>query len=133
MEEHPDIKIKTVSAQNPLTNFTYLKQLSKGDKGFVREMLSIFLEENPQETEALKKSIESGTFPQIYAAAHKLKSSTPFVGIFEHIKNDVMRIEDLAKNTGGREEMMKHCIVIDKICNEAREEIRLKLNGGDLD
>lgn len=133
MEEHPDIKIKTQSTQNPLTNLDYLKQLSKGDKGFVKEMLNIFLEENPHETDALKNSIENGTFPQIYAAAHKLKSSTPFVGIFDHIKPNVLRIEELARQNEGREEMTEHCMIIDKICREAREEIMLMQSAGDLD
>ncbi|MGZ3901030.1 MAG: Hpt domain-containing protein, partial [Bacteroidia bacterium] len=64
-----------------ITNLSYLLSLSKGDKGFIKNMINVFLEENPKEVNNLEQSINEKDFDKIKAAAHKLKSTIPFVGL----------------------------------------------------
>jgi HPt (histidine-containing phosphotransfer) domain-containing protein len=107
-----------------VTDLTYLKELSKGDNSFVQEMIEIFLEENPGELSALRKSIDQDDFPMIYSSAHKLKSSTPFVGIYSRIRNHVLEIEDLAKRHERSDRMLELYDEIEKVCKKSREELQ---------
>jgi HPt (histidine-containing phosphotransfer) domain-containing protein len=107
-----------------VTDLTYLKELSKGDNSFVKEMIGIFLEENPGELSALRESISQNDFPMIYSSAHKLKSSTPFVGIYSRIKDHVLEIEDLAKRHEANGRMQELYKEIEKVCNKSREELQ---------
>lgn len=79
-----------------VTNLDYLLKLSKGNDEFVKDMIGIFLEENPAEIRTLEKAIEERDFRQINAAAHKLRSTVPFVGIDKMISGDISEIEHLA-------------------------------------
>ena len=88
-----------------VTNLTYLKGLSKGDKGFVKNMINVFLEENPKELSNLEESINEGDYDKIKAAAHKLKSTIPFVGLDAVIGKEVADIESLATKSSGLEEI----------------------------
>lgn len=81
-----------------VTNLDYLKKLSKGNEQFVKEMIRIFLEENPGEIITLGKAIEQRDFDLINSAAHKLRSTVPFVGIDKMIAGDISEIEHLAQN-----------------------------------
>jgi len=107
-----------------VTDLTYLEELSKGDRSFVKEMIGVFLEENPGEVSGLKQSIDESDFPMIYANAHKLKSSTPFVGIYSHIRDQVLEIEDLARRHEGTGRMQELYSEIEKVCNRSREELQ---------
>src|SRR4051812_17148046 len=79
-----------------VTNLDYLLKLSKGNDEFVKDMICIFLEENPAEIRTLERAIEERDFRQINAAAHKLRSTVPFVGIDKMISGDISEIEHLA-------------------------------------
>ena len=79
-----------------VTNLDYLLKLSKGNDEFVKDMIGIFLEENPAEIRSLERAIEERDFRQINAAAHKLRSTVPFVGIDKMISGDISEIEQLA-------------------------------------
>lgn len=84
-----------------VTDLEYLKKLSKGNTEFMRDMIRIFLEENPAEIGTLEQAIEERDFRLINAAAHKLKSTVPFVGIDRSISGEISEIETLAKSKAG--------------------------------
>jgi HPt (histidine-containing phosphotransfer) domain-containing protein len=81
-----------------ITNLEYLMELSKGDQYFISEMIRIFLEENPREIKMLEDGINGKDFQLINLAAHKLRSTLPFVGIEKLIEKEVVDIETLACN-----------------------------------
>jgi HPt (histidine-containing phosphotransfer) domain-containing protein len=112
---------------NHITDLTYLKELSKGDDSFVRNMMQVFLEENPGEIEQLKESIATGDYTLIYANAHRLKSSTPFVGVYKLIEPDVLGIESIAKAQGSLDEINKLFENVSAVCLKAREELQEEL------
>ncbi len=80
-----------------VTNLDYLLKLSKGNEEFVRDMIRIFLDENPSEISVLEKAIAERDFKLINSAAHKLRSTVPFVGIDKIISEDITLIEQLAR------------------------------------
>jgi HPt (histidine-containing phosphotransfer) domain-containing protein len=86
---------------NGVTNLDYLKKLSKGNEQFVKDMIRIFLEENPGEIEMLEDAIKDKDFRRINSYAHKLRSTVPFVGIDRMIADDISQIEQLALEKAG--------------------------------
>jgi HPt (histidine-containing phosphotransfer) domain-containing protein len=58
-------------------------------------MIRIFLDENPNELVMLEKGIEERDLTKINVAAHKLRSTAPFVGIDKLIGNEIQEIEDI--------------------------------------
>src|SRR5687768_5661347 len=84
-----------------VTDLDYLLKLAKGNQQFVKDMIRIFLEENPAEIGTLETAIRERDFRLINAAAHKLRSTVPFVGIDKIISGEISEIEALAKEKAG--------------------------------
>lgn len=116
---------------NKITNLDYLTQLSKGNKLFVKEMIDIFLLENPAELEALKKNIEERKYDVIKATAHKLKSTFPFVGLDKIIEKDVEELESLAAARADIHEIEKRFLTIKTMCEKACSELNPAYSGTD--
>jgi HPt (histidine-containing phosphotransfer) domain-containing protein len=89
MEAEHDIPLQVI-------DLSYLTVLSKGNSQFVKEMIRIFLNENPREIDMLEEGIREKDFEKINVAAHKLRSTAPFVGIDKLIEADISKIEKLA-------------------------------------
>jgi HPt (histidine-containing phosphotransfer) domain-containing protein len=95
------METNAASESPKVTNLEYLVKLSKGNEQFVKEMVRIFLAENPAEINTLEKAIEEKDFSLINSAAHKLRSTVPFVGIDKIIAEEISEIEQLALNKSG--------------------------------
>jgi HPt (histidine-containing phosphotransfer) domain-containing protein len=106
-----------------ITDLEYLNQISKGNKKFAEEMIKIFLAENPSEIDALQKCIEERNFPLIKAAAHKLKSTMPFVGLDKILGNEVAEMEMLAESGQDIERIEKIFFKVKEICDKAYAEL----------
>jgi HPt (histidine-containing phosphotransfer) domain-containing protein len=101
----------------------YLVELSKGDKVFVKEMVTLFLSENPLEIESLEKGILERNFELIKTVAHKLRSTIPFVGLDVLIETEVSEIEILASARMDIEEIEKRFLKIKPLCERACLEL----------
>ncbi|MBA3664171.1 MAG: Hpt domain-containing protein [Bacteroidetes bacterium] len=104
-------------------NLGYLIGLSRGDKGFVKNMINVFLEENPKEIEMLEASIREVDFDMIRASAHKLKSTIPFVGLDLKIGEVVNEIETLAAKGKDIESIKQLFSTVKKNSDMATEEL----------
>jgi HPt (histidine-containing phosphotransfer) domain-containing protein len=87
--------------KNKVTDLDYLIRLSKGNRQFVKDMVKIFLTENPGEIAALETAIKERDFRLINNCAHKLRSTVPFVGIDKVISEEITEIEKLALDKAG--------------------------------
>ncbi|MGZ3862265.1 MAG: Hpt domain-containing protein [Bacteroidia bacterium] len=106
-----------------IINLDYLTQLSKGNKSFVKEMIGIFLSENPEEIKFLEGKIAERDYEVIRATAHKLKSTFPFVGLDKILENDVEELESLAAAKGDAGEIEKRFLKIKQVCEEVCREL----------
>jgi HPt (histidine-containing phosphotransfer) domain-containing protein len=113
----------SINIPEKVSNLTYLTQLSKGNTEFVQEMLAIFLEENPIEIKSFEDAIKEKDFEQIQAIAHHMKSTTPFVGIDTHIREELIETEKLAKLKTDIDTISIHFTKIKRICLKALEEL----------
>lgn len=92
-------EIKTVPLQqggagaNAL-DLSELKELAKGNNEFMKEMIEIFLEQNPLDIAQLEAAINENDFEAIQATAHRMKTSVGFIGL-KGLINVLSRMEEL--------------------------------------
>jgi HPt (histidine-containing phosphotransfer) domain-containing protein len=79
-----------------LYNLDKLTELSGGDEEFIISVISVFLEETPQDLKNLKEAVESKDFDGIYQHAHKIKPNVDLLGM-EETRQKVLTIENQGK------------------------------------
>ncbi|HXD94444.1 MAG TPA: Hpt domain-containing protein [Bacteroidia bacterium] len=106
-----------------VTNLSYLNEISKGDANFIKEMISIFLSESPQEIQQLEKAITEVDFEKIRSTSHHMKSTIPFIGLDLLIAYELSQIEDLAIKKQNIEVISPHFIKVKAIYEQAIQEL----------
>jgi len=104
-------------------DLSYLVEVSKGNKTFVKEMITLFLSENPEEIKALENGIKNKDYDLIKATAHKLRSTIPFIGLDKLIEKEVVEIETLAGNKTDIEKIEELFMKIKEVCQKAYVEL----------
>ena|SRR5687768_1029996 len=107
-----------------VSNLDYLQALANGNEQFIKEMISIFLVEMPQEIKSLEESIRKKSFEKIKLAAHKLRSTLPFVGLDKVIEKEVIEIEKMAAEKTDVKEIEPLFDTVKKACEKAAEELK---------
>jgi hypothetical protein len=107
-----------------VTNLDYIQELAKGDMNFIKEMVNIFLEENPIEVQTLGDAIEEKQYEKIKSISHHMKSTIPFVGIDVHIGKELVDIEKLASESTGIEVIKTLYINVKTVCEKAFNELK---------
>ena len=116
--------MKDAEKNDKVTDLGYLQLVSKGDQAFVRQMINIFLEENPKEVDRLEKAVSEKNYDGIRSAAHKLKSGIPFVGLNHVIEDDLADMEASAVHAPDMEKMQTQIKKIKQVCEKARVELK---------
>lgn len=106
-------------------NLDYLYELARGDMAFIREMVSVFLDEIGAELDKLSQQIRSSDFSGIKHLSHKLRSSIPYVGLDSVIGEDLAEMEDLARDHSQLSKIQHHFKKVRSVCEEAAQELRL--------
>ncbi|MGZ3883849.1 MAG: Hpt domain-containing protein [Bacteroidia bacterium] len=112
----------------PVCNLDYLYDLSKGDTEFIREMIGIFLSENPSEISRLEKGIAEKNYDVIRHASHKLRSTLPFVGLDRLIEKETIEIEGLANDHTNLPRIKELFGKVKDICQKAFAELQGRQN-----
>ncbi|SMO93047.1 Hpt domain-containing protein [Gracilimonas mengyeensis] len=104
------------------TDFTYLTEITDGDFGVIREMIDLFIEETPRQLRDIRQAFEADKFPELRAAAHKIKPTLSYVGL-EELKAKAQQIEDHAKNEEHLDEIPALIKAIEKGYEDALIEL----------
>jgi len=107
-----------------VSNLDYLNSLAKGNVVFVREMIDMFLEDNPQEILNLEKNIHTKNYLLIKEIAHKMKSTIAFMGLSPLIENELSEIEELAIEKSDISKLEQLYIKVKEVCTKATDELR---------
>lgn len=75
-----------------------INEMAEGDNDFVVSVISVFLEEVPQDLEDLEKAIENKDFENVYKLAHKIKPNVDLLGM-EQSRAIALEIETLGKSS----------------------------------
>jgi|SRR6185437_10528165 len=104
-------------------DLSYLNEISKGDKNFIKEMIDIFLSETPEEIKQLEEAIAKTNFEKIRAVCHHMKSTVPFVGLDIVIGKELAEIENLALERKGIEIIVANFSKIKTTFQQAYQEL----------
>lgn len=88
-------KTETKINDDRYTDLTYLKKLSKGDNDFVKQMISIFIDQTPTAIQKMEADLSNKNWASLRAVAHKMKPSFSFVGVTS-LQEKIETIEDNA-------------------------------------
>ena len=50
-----------------------INEMAEGDQDFINSVISVFLEEVPEDLEALEVALQEKNYDQVYKLAHKIK------------------------------------------------------------
>jgi HPt (histidine-containing phosphotransfer) domain-containing protein len=95
--------------EKPLYNFDKLKEIDDSED-FIHQVISIFLETVPANTEAMVKACCEEDWEQVYFFAHKIKSNVNLLSVGS-ITEEVKFVEQSAKDRNNLEllsEKIKH-------------------------
>jgi HPt (histidine-containing phosphotransfer) domain-containing protein len=79
-----------------VSNLEFLTNHSNGNPGFIKEMVTIFMEESSAAMLQVERGIKAHQYDAIRRGAHILKAITVYVGVDKFIKRDVLEMERLA-------------------------------------
>ena len=99
--------IKPVNAQDnysietasepPLYDLQKLIAMTKGDEGFLKKMLHLFVDTMPESVKDMQLAFDAQDWLQLGALAHRVKASLAGMGIHA-LKDDILLLEANAKN-----------------------------------
>lgn len=107
-------------------NLHYLEEIADGNTKFMREMISLSLQQVPTGMNMLKHAVKTGKKSEIKAVAHKLKSTIALIGA-EDIRAKLLAIEELTLTKQGITQIRPLSRIVEQQIWEANEELKLIL------
>jgi CheY-like chemotaxis protein len=120
------VVVKNVSKGKPLFNLDYLIDHADGDKEFIIEMITLFINDVPQALTKLKTSIDQKNYGDIKIYAHSMKGLFLTLGI-EETGDIIKQVERLADNKYPIEEIRLKYNEIEKCYNEVKEPLKMEI------
>lgn len=109
-----------------MINLQHLKTLSKGNSGFISEILQVYLTNVPRDFEELKSSYEARDMDKVRYLAHKLKSSTFTVG-FDEGYRVFQEIEHILKEGKSQDKIPVLIETANSACSQSIVEVKIEL------
>ncbi len=100
-----------------------LNDMAAGDEDFILSVISVFLEEVPQDLEDLENAINTGDYENVYKLAHKIKPNVDLLGM-EQTRAIALDIENLGKNKENSAEIESKFPVLKKDIQQVISELR---------
>lgn len=97
--------------------------MAEGDQDFILSVVSVFIEEVPEDLEALEQAIAAVDYDQIYKMAHKIKPNVDLLGM-EQARANALEIETLGKTEGDMDQVRAKFPILKKDIHQALEELR---------
>ncbi len=105
-----------------------INEMAEGDEDFIMSVISVFLEEVPEDLSALENAIANEDFEQIGKMAHKIKPNVDLLGM-EQTRMNAYDLEKLGKASGSLEEIkMKFPLLkkdIEQVIGELKNDFNL--------
>jgi len=83
-----------------------INEMAEGDQDFINSVVSVFLEEVPEDLNALEIALEENDYQQVYQLAHKIKPNVDLLGM-EQTRAAALEMETLGKNESNMEEIKR--------------------------
>ncbi len=130
-ENAPEIKSEEgLTFVGKITDLVYLKEFYGDKESLIKETVEMFLEQNPQDVQALENAFAAADYAELKSTSHSLQTSLGFMGINNDVLAEVKQLEAAAKEGNADLIKSKLALVIQscrKACIELKEEIK-KMN-----
>ncbi|NAY93285.1 Hpt domain-containing protein [Muricauda sp. JGD-17] len=83
-------------------NLDKINEMAEGDQDFVISVISVFLDEVPEDLESLENAVAAEDYENIYKLAHKIKPNVDLLGM-EHTRARALDIETMGKTQASME------------------------------
>ncbi|MEZ2414573.1 Hpt domain-containing protein [Muriicola sp. E247] len=100
-----------------------LNEMADGDNDFVLSVITVFLEEVPQDLEDLEKAIDEGDYENVYQLAHKIKPNVDILGM-EQTRAIALEIETLGKDVKNKDLIEEKFPALKKDIHQVIGELR---------
>jgi HPt (histidine-containing phosphotransfer) domain-containing protein len=100
-----------------------INEMAEGDEEFVHSVISVFLEEVPDDLQQLEIALEAKDFEQVYKLAHKIKPNVDLLGM-EQTRAAALEIETLGKNEANFAEIKKIFPILKKDIAQVVSELK---------
>ncbi len=104
-------------------NLDKLNEMADGDQDFINSVISVFLEEVPQDLESLEAAIASMDYENVYKLAHKIKPNVDLLGM-EQSRATALEIETLGKSAENSEEIAQKFPILKKDIQQVIAELK---------
>jgi HPt (histidine-containing phosphotransfer) domain-containing protein len=81
-----------------------IKEMAGGDEDFILSIVTVFLEEIPQDLAGLEEAVNNRDHEKTYQLAHKIKPNVDILGM-EQTRILALDMETLGKNQGSFDEI----------------------------
>ena len=99
-----------------------INEMAEGDQDFINSVISVFLEEVPEDLEALEIALKEKNYDQVYKLAHKIKPNVDLLGM-EQCRANALAIETLGKTGAGLEEIKEKFPILKKDITQVVAEL----------
>ncbi|MBT8234746.1 MAG: Hpt domain-containing protein [Bacteroidia bacterium] len=100
-----------------------IKEMADGDEDFILSIITVFLEEIPQDLEGLEEAVNNRDHEKTYQLAHKIKPNVDILGM-EQTRVLALDIETLGKNQGSFDEINAKFPVLKKDVLQVISELK---------
>ncbi|MBT8283010.1 MAG: Hpt domain-containing protein [Muriicola sp.] len=100
-----------------------LNEMADGDDDFVLSVITVFLEEVPQDLEDLEKAIQEDDYESVYKLAHKIKPNVDILGM-EQTRAIALEIETLGKDEQNKDIIAAKFPALKKDIHQVISELR---------
>jgi HPt (histidine-containing phosphotransfer) domain-containing protein len=108
-------------------NLDKINEMADGDNDFINSVISVFLEEVPQDLESLEHALDSSNYQQVYQLAHKIKPNVDLLGM-EQTRAAALEIETLGKSEANMSEIQNIFPILKKDIEQVVSELRKDFN-----
>lgn len=100
-----------------------VNEMAEGDEDFVVSVISVFLEEVPDDLAALETAIAQKNYEQTYKLAHKIKPNVDLLGM-EQTRATALEIETLGKSEANMAEIEEKFPLLKKDVEQVVSELK---------
>ncbi|SIO01538.1 ATP-binding protein [Chitinophaga niabensis] len=112
--------LKAITANLPktITDLSFLREQTRNNIPFIREMINTFIKQTPKDLAALQKAMKENNGEMIYKVAHTMSTSVGYFGLKQHIGKDLVHMQQ--KRLADEKRFLK----VKKVCEQAIKELQ---------
>jgi len=112
------------TAEKKFTDLAFLKIQTRNNDAVIKDMIALFIDENPRDVKDLFAAITSADHISVYKKLHSLKNNIALFGIDKCIESDLLQLDEAIQKNTSMDEIKKHFHQIETCCKMAVEELK---------